>query len=127
MGMADAAEAEEAEVEGHRQAQPGPQPSDAGQKVEQERGQKQQEGEPGREPGREPEQEQEQHQQDELEPEPTQRHPMAGKHCHLPDCVHPNGFRVLKVEIVEETTTVHFNRPNTTSRADPDPAGPGQF
>ena len=53
----------------------------------------------------------------------TQTHPLAGAHCYLPDCYHPNGFRVNKVEIVEETTTVRFSRPTSLA----DPAGPGQF
>ena len=75
--------------------------------------------------GQEPEQgpKSKQQQQNELEHESTQTHPLAGAHCYLPDCYHPNGFRVNKVEIVEETTTVRFSRPTSLA----DPAGPGQF
>ena len=62
-------------------------------------------------------------QEPEQEPQSKQAHPLAGAHCYLPDCYHPNGFRVNKVEIVEETTTVRFSRPTSLA----DPAGPGQF
>ena len=79
----------------------------------------------GQEPEQEPQSKQapSQQQQNELEHEPIQTHPLAGAHCYLPDCYHPNGFRVNKVEIVEETTTVRFSRPTSLA----DPAGPGQF